>query len=145
MNHFLQDFSSLLQDWRNLRDNLRDKDLSTIAVEVDRFWQQAPLVNHYLHPDYMPLWPDPWQLIYDNNYCVYARALGIIYTLLLTDTKNIALVDAKDDNSEQVVLVLVDNAKYILNYWPNTVLNNHLSDFDIIKEYDLSPLYMKIG
>ena len=145
MNHFLQDFSSLLQDWRNLRDNLRDKDLSTIAVEVDRFWQQAPLVNHYLHPDYMPLWPDPWQLIYDNNYCVYARALGIIYTLLLTDTKNIALVDAKDDNSEQVVLVLVDNAKYILNYWPNAVLNNHLSDFDIIKEYDLSPLYTKIG
>jgi len=145
MNHFLQDFSSLLQDWRNLRDNLRDKDLSTIAVEVDRFWQQAPLVNHYLHPDYMPLWPDPWQLIYDNNYCVYARALGIIYTLLLMGTKNIALVDAKDDNSEQVVLVLVDNAKYILNYWPNTVLNNHLSDFDIIKEYDLSPLYTKIG
>ena len=69
----------------------------------------------------------------------------MIYTLLLTDTKNLELVEAKDDNSNEVVLVLVDDAKYVLNYWPETVLNNSITDFTIIKKHDLTPLYSKIG
>lgn len=102
-------------------------------------------MNHYLHTDFIKDWPDPWQLISDNLYCNYARALGMIYTLLLVGTKNIELVDAKDDNSNEVVLVLVDDAKYVLNYWPNTVVNNQITDFKIIRTLDITPLYNKIG
>jgi len=69
----------------------------------------------------------------------------MIYTLILLDTKNIELVEAKDDNSNEVVLVLVDSAKYVLNYWPGTVVNNHITDFKIIRTLDISPLYNKIG
>ena len=69
----------------------------------------------------------------------------MIYTLLLLGNKNIALVEAKDDNSNEVVLVLVDDAKYVLNYWPDTVVNNQLTDFVITKELDITPLYSKIG
>jgi hypothetical protein len=69
----------------------------------------------------------------------------MIYTFLLTGTKNLELVLAKDDNSNEVVLVLVDDAKYVLNYWPETVVNNHISDFTIIKTFDISPLTAKIG
>ena len=69
----------------------------------------------------------------------------MIYTLLLLGNKNIALVEAKDDNSNEVVLVLVDSAKYVLNYWPGTVVNNSITDFQIIKTLDISPLYYKIG
>ena len=69
----------------------------------------------------------------------------MIYTLLLTDTKNLELVEAKDDNSNEVVLVLVDDAKYVLNYWPNTVVNNLITDFQITRTLDISPLYYKIG
>jgi len=69
----------------------------------------------------------------------------MIYTLLLTGTKKIELVLAKDDNSNEVVLVLVDDAKYVLNYWPETVVNNHINDFAIIKTFDISPLTAKIG
>jgi hypothetical protein len=93
----------------------------------------------------MESWPTPWELIYDNEYCVYARALGMIYTLLLSGINDIDLVEAIDDNSEDVVLVLVDNAKYILNYWPDTVVNNCLSDFTIKKHINLTPIINKIG
>ena len=101
--------------------------------------------NHYLHTDFIKDWPDPWQLIHDNTFCTYARALGMIYTLLLLGNKSIDLVEAKDDNNNEVVLVLVDNAKYVMNYWPGSIVNNHISDFSIIRTLDISPLYSKIG
>jgi hypothetical protein len=112
---------------------------------VDDWWQKCPLVNHYLHTDYVDEWPGPWELISENNYCVYARALGMIYTLLLLGINDIDIVDAKDDNNEDAVLVLVDNAKYILNYWPNTVISNKLKDFKIINSIDLNKIKTKIG
>ena len=67
------------------------------------------------------------------------------YTLLLLGINDIDLVLAKDDNNEDVVLVLVANAKYILNYWPDTVLNNNLSDFSVLEKLDINKLVNKIG
>lgn len=144
-NVFILDYEYRLKAWHELRSNLKDLPLSTQCIEVDKFWQRVPLQTYYLHTDYIKDWPTPWELISDNFYCYYARALGMIYTLLLLDTKNIELVEAKDDNSNEVVLVLVDNAKYVLNYWPDMVVNNHITDFQIIKTLDISPLYYKIG
>jgi len=144
-NVFILDYPYRLKSWSTLRSTVSTLPISEKCIEVDNFWQRVPLVNHYLHPDFIKDWPDPWQLISDNLYCNYARALGMIYTLILTDTKNIELVDAKDDNSNEVVLVLVDDAKYVLNYWPNTVVNNQITDFKIIRTLDITPLYNKIG
>jgi hypothetical protein len=124
---------------------LTNQPLNNICLEVDSFWQRVPTQNHYLHTDYIKDWPNPWQLLSDNTYCNYARALGMIYTLLLLGNKDIDLVDAVDDNSNEVVLVLVDDAKYVLNYWPDTVVNNHISNFTITRQHDLTPLYSKIG
>ena len=56
------------------------------------------------------------------------------------DETDIELVEATDMNGEDVVLVLVDNAKYILNYYPGTVLSNTLSDFTIKRHIDVSQL-----
>ena len=121
------------------------EDIKTICTEVDKFWQKCPMSNHYLHPDYVKDWPSPWQLLSDNMYCYYGRALGMIYTLLLLGQTDVELVEAKDDNSNDVVLVLVDNAKYVLNYWPDTVVNNQLKDFTVTKSIDITILQSKIG
>lgn len=145
MNTFLQDYYTRLRDWFKLKETLRDQDLETICIEVDRFWQQTPLSAHYLHPADTIDWPNPWELISDNNYCLYARGLGMVYTLMLLGVKDIDFVDAIDDNSENVCLVLVDNAKYVLNYYPNMVVNTKLESFDNIKYLDLTPLTQKIG
>ena len=145
INVFLLDYYTRLREWFKLKESLVDQDLSTICIEVDRFWQRVPISTYYLHPDDIEDWPNPWELISDNNYCYYARALGMIYTLLLLGIKDIDFVDAIDDNSENVVLVLVDNAKYILNYWPDSVLNTSLTDFTITKHINISSLKKKIG
>ena len=115
INVFLLDYYTRLREWFKLKENLVDQDLSTICIEVDRFWQRVPISTYYLHPDDIEEWPNPWELISDNNYCYYGRALGMVYTLLLLGIKDIDFVDAIDDNKENVVLVLVDSAKYVLN------------------------------
>ncbi len=144
-NVFILDYATRLKAWSDLRAKLKGSTIESQCIEIDRFWQRVPTQTYYLHTDYIKDWPTPWELISDNLYCYYARALGMIYTLLLLGTKNIELVEAKDDNSNEVVLVLVDDAKYVLNYWPDTVVNNFIINFKITKTLDISPLYNKIG
>ena len=69
----------------------------------------------------------------------------MIYTLLLLGITDIDFCLGKDDNSEDVALVLVDNAKYIMNYWPDTVISNKLKDFKIVSNIDLKTIITKIG
>lgn len=145
MNVFLQDFFTRLRSWHELRNNLQGSDLGYICTEVDSFWQWCPLSNHYLHPDDIETWPGPWELLNDNEYCYYARALGMIYTLLLLGVNDIDFVEALDYNNNEVVLVLVDNAKYVLNYWPNTVVNNNLNEFKVTKRINIDSLRRKTG
>lgn len=144
-NIFLLDYYTRLRAWHKLKENLKDADLETICVEVDKFWQKCPILNHYLHPADTVDWPTPWELLSDNNYCMYARGLGMVYTLMLLGVKDIDFVDCLDDNSENVCLVLVDRAKYVLNWYPNSVLNTRLDEFTSIKYIDITPLTKKIG
>jgi hypothetical protein len=64
---------------------------------------------------------------------------------MLLGVKDVDFVDVMYDNSEHVCLVLVDNAKYVLNGYPNMVLNTTLLDFTNIKKIDTIPLQQKIG
>lgn len=100
---------------------------------------------HYLHPADMDTWPNPWELISDNDFCLYGRALGMVYTLLLLGVENIDFVEAIDDNEEDVVLVLVDNAKYVLNWCPDSVVNTDLVDFSIKTHLNTDILTKKTG
>ncbi len=144
-NIFQNSYDIIFKNWYRLRLSLEDKDNQTKCVEVDDWWQRVPLVNHYLHTDFVGDWPNPWELLSENHYCNIARGLGIFYTLYLLGVRDIEFVEAKDYNNEDVVLVLADNAKYILNYWPNTVLNNNLHNFKITKRIDTVPIITKIG
>lgn len=144
-NIFQCSYDTRLQSWYHLRQSLVDASLEQKCIMVDKWWQQAPLINHYLHPDFVNEWPNPWELISDNDYCYIARGLGMVYTLHLLGVSDIDFTEAKDYNNEDVAIVLVDNAKYILNYWPNTVVNNCLKDFKIGKKINLSSIITKIG
>ena len=144
INVFQLNYETRLQSWFDLRNKLKDADLETKCLEIDKWWQSAPIVSHYLHPQEPSAWPGPWELLSDNEYCTVARGLGIIYTLLLTDVQDVDFCTATDDNSEDVVLVLVDHAKYILNYWPDTVLSNNLNDFKISQKLDINTIKTKL-
>lgn len=144
-NIFQSSYDVRLKNWYQLRQSLEHTDLKTKCIEIDRWWQKTPLVNHYLHFDFIKDWPNPWELIHDNNYCNIARGLGMVYTLLMLGTTDVVFLEALDYNNENVVLISVENAKYLMNYWPDTVVNNCLHDFKIIKTIDISPIKTKIG
>lgn len=77
------DGTERLTEWRRIRDQLTSDDNPYRTVlEV---WKRAPLVNQYLDPNDPGSWPDPWHLILDNRYDDLALALGIVYTLGLSE------------------------------------------------------------
>jgi hypothetical protein len=144
MNIFQSTYEARLQDWFQLRKSVINLPIDKQCITIDEWWQRAPLVTHHLHPLDMDNWPDPWELLSENTYCEVARALGMCYTLLLLDISDVEMVLATNNIGEDVVLVLVDNAKYILNYWPNTVVNNNLRDFKVVSKIDLDKIIKKI-
>ena len=144
INVFQLNYDARLRSWYDLRKSLENADTKTKCLEIDRWWQSAPLVNHYLHPHEISAWPGPWELLNDNEYCLFARGLGMIYTLLLSGINDIDFCMATDDNSEDVALVLVDNAKYVLNYWPDSVLNINLQDFKVVQKIDITEIKTKL-
>ncbi len=144
INVFQLNYETRLKSWYDLRQQLQNTEDATKCLEIDKWWQSAPIVNHYLHPDFTNEWPGPWELLVENNYCTLARGLGMCYTLLLLGVTDIDFVLAKDDTGDEVALVLVDRAKYILNYWPNMVLNINLQDFIITKRININELQNKL-
>ena len=144
INVFQLNYDARLRSWYELRSQIEDTLIQNKCVEIDEYWQRAPLVNHHLHMLDVSSWPGPWDLLVENTYCTVARALGMCYTLLLVDETDIDMVEATDNNGEDVVLVLVDNAKYVLNYYPGTVLSNTLNDFTIKRHIDISQLKLKL-
>lgn len=69
--------------WKEFRNSLETSD--TPFKDVLNFWQSAPLGRRCADPYDMSTWPDPWELIDENNYCEFLRILGICYTLQLTE------------------------------------------------------------
>jgi hypothetical protein len=144
INVFQLNYDARLRSWHELRTKITELDTKEKCVLVDEFWQQAPIVNHHLHILDSSSWPDPWELLSENTYCAVAKALGMCYTLSLVGVNDIKLVEATDRTGDDLVLVLVDNAKYVLNYWPNTVVNNCSKDFTIKRHVDISHIQQKL-
>ena len=85
MNIFQSTYEARLQDWFQLRKSVNSLPIEQQCVTIDEWWQQCPLVTHHLHPQDIDNWPDPWELLSENTYCEVARALGMCYTLQLTE------------------------------------------------------------
>ena len=68
----------------------------------------------------------------------------MVYTLFSLGVTDVDFCLALDDNSEDVAIVLVDNAKYIMNYWPEMVLNIKSTDFEITQRLDRDKIKIKI-
>ena len=144
INVFQLNYEARLKSWYDLRKSLENSDIETVCLAIDKWWQYAPLLNHHLHPDDIDNWPGPWELLVENNYCQIARGLGMVYTLQLVGIKGVDFSMAIDDNSEECALVMVDNAKYILNYYPNTVISNSLQDFKLGNPVNMDKINKKI-
>ena len=119
-------FSNRLDAWNSLRATAKSLPVDQALSTINKWWFNAPWRAYHLHWDDQETWPDPWELLSDNLYCDVARGLGIVYTITLLDRVDLAdatLVLTK----EAYNLVQVDKSKYILNWEPETVVNNNLT------------------
>ena len=144
MNVFQSSYNDRLQSWRQLRESTKLLPTITACLEIDRWWQQAPIVTRHLHPNDSINWPDPWTMLSENLYCQLTKAVGMCYTLLLRGEQNFELVLASDNQCEEHYLVLVNNRQIIMNYWSDTVLSNNIRDFTIKSLISITSLQNKI-
>ena len=116
-----RNFSERLESWAQLRQQCRQLDSEPALIKINQWWFQTPWTAYHLHWDDQKDWPDPWQLLSDDQYCPVARGLGIMYTIAMLDREDlqdVQMIEYQSDN-----LVLVSKEKYILNWDPDQVLN----------------------
>jgi hypothetical protein len=116
-----RDFSERLESWAQLRQQCLTLDSEPALIKINAWWFQTPWTAYHLHWDDQQDWPDPWQLLSDNQYCPVARGLGIMYTIAMLDHEDLqdaCMIEYQSDN-----LVLVNKEKYILNWDPDQVVN----------------------
>ena len=116
-----RNFSERLESWAQLRQQCQTLDSEPALIKINAWWFQTPWTAYHLHWDDQADWPDPWQLLSDDQYCPVARGLGILYTIAMLDREDLqdaCMIEYQSDN-----LVLVAQEKYILNWDPDQVLN----------------------
>ena len=111
--------------WRAWRDELEEKSLDEVAEIVAADWAKVPTVMHYLAPDQISDWPNPWQLITDSLYCNLSIALGMYYSLALLDQPRITDLRLQVYKIPEgwLNLSLINQGKYVLNYNHGNVVN----------------------
>jgi hypothetical protein len=136
-------FEERLPEWRRLRDQSTEQDLESALQSINDWWQHTPWRPYYLHWDDQKTWPDPWSLLADDVYCDLARALGILYTIMLIERKDVVAVELVQ--TEESNLVLVNKGKYILNWGLSKVLNIDSADIKIKKRLDSEAVRHLLG
>ena len=78
-----KNYEQRLADWSTFRQTLEDS--QDPLQDVIDYYNRFPLVSIHTDPYDRNSWPDPWELIHENEYCDYCIILGMCYTLQLTD------------------------------------------------------------
>lgn len=80
---FDKKYEERLQLWHDFRSQL-ETSLDPIQDTIE-FYKSAPLNSIAADAWTQDSWPNPWELLEENNYCAFVKILAICYTLQLTD------------------------------------------------------------
>jgi hypothetical protein len=131
-------YQERLADWVKLRQAASLLEQSEQLMLINDWWFKAPIVNHLINWEDTQVWPGPCDLLSNNGYCELARALGIVYTLMLLDKlqyTNLEIISTGQDN-----LVQIDSGKYILNWAPGQVLNTNSTPLTVLQRINSKDL-----
>jgi hypothetical protein len=130
--------------WKQLRRDISLLPINEATEKVEIFWQRCPFIPFYLDYKDPDSWPNPWELILENYYCDLAKALGIVYTLHLSDHKETLdpelRIYANKTNKTQYHIAYLCQGKYVLNLIEGQVVNKE----HINQELKLIHLYTKM-
>lgn len=112
-----------ISEWSKFRSKLNQSE--NPFEELIDFWNSAPWVPHNknVDPYNQYSWPTPWEIIVENHYDDFTKALMMSWTLKLTDKFKDSQIEIKtyadDKNNRMYNLVVVDNM-HIINYNDNS-------------------------
>jgi len=108
---FEKKYEERLVIWRDFRTTL-ETTKDPIQDTID-FYNQAPVCLIAADPYTPSTWPDPWELLEENNYCAFVKILAICYTLQLTNVLSQASyeihITRDNENSETYYLLFVND------------------------------------
>ena len=108
---FDKKFEERLALWREFRSSLEES-ADPVQDTID-FYNRAPKCSIAADPYTPSTWPDPWELLEENNYCSFVKILAICYTLQLTDVLSQASyeihITQDNENSKTYYLLYVDD------------------------------------
>jgi len=116
-------YEQRLAAWSAFRESL-ETSADPLQDTID-FYKQFPLVSIHTDPYDKNCWPDPWELIHENEYCDYCIILGMCYTLQLTTRfsgEEFEIHIGIDEGNTQQFYLLVVGDK-VLGYDVDTYVN----------------------
>jgi hypothetical protein len=119
---FEKSFEERLAAWAEFRTSLETSD--DPLNDVIEFYRRAPLVSIHTDPWTPSMWPDPWQLLDENQYCDFCTVLGQCFSLQLTDRFKASTFEIHiitDNNLGYRYLLLVDDM--VLGYDKNVAIH----------------------
>lgn len=118
MNPFLLPLSTLLQHWKDLRNDLKTFDEMKQLEKIAEFWGNAPLSTYAYDPEALDTYDTAWEMMHSNDWCANSVAVGMEFTLRLggwhPDQLTILYVKDTDESIQRLVLEI--EGKYWLNY-----------------------------
>jgi hypothetical protein len=130
-----------LARWRDFRKSLDAMPLDCAVQTTAEFWHGCPFNPYYLDPADPESWPGAWDLVTENYYCDLAKALGIVYTMYLTQhaadsSPEIHIYNDTESGYVYNLSVFADG-KYVVNFLDNKIVNIE----SISKKYKLMHCY----
>ena len=124
---FVEDYSLRLQAWHDFRSNLESH--ADPFQHVIDMYQSVPQVSIHTDAWDQKTWPQPWELISENQYCAFCTVLGMCYSLQLTDrfkeaSAEIHICIDRENNELYYLLIIEDR---IIGYEPDT----HIAKSDL--------------
>ena len=119
---FNQPVDDRLTEWANHRRKLDEAE--DPLQEVWDFWHQAPFTPHNrsVDPYYQQSWPSPWEIIVENTYDDFTKALMIGWTLKLTKKYQSSKIELRtlvdSARTRQYNLLYIDD-NWVINYSDN--------------------------
>lgn len=136
-------YKDRFESWHQLRLQCSSQTTHECLTAIDKWWSQTPWRPYYLNYTDYKIWPTPWELLSDNIYCDVARALGIVYTIVLISPPGIdKIVMAETDKGN---LVLINQGKYILNWQVTRLLNIEPDNITIKTSLDSKEIIHLLG
>jgi hypothetical protein len=134
---FDQKYEDRLKAWSCLRQELETAD-DPFQLVIDHY-KQSPRCNIHTDPWDNSIWPTPWELIDENQYCEFCIVLGMCYSLQLTDRFNESKfeihIGIDDEESRTCYLLIIDDSTVF--GWDETYIKKE----DLPKSYRSQMIY----